>query len=112
MPAESGTSHAMAAFVSIVIGAFISDFLAAHVEVLTAASERIGGATTESTGAVVPEEVAGLSPFRRPLRFRGASRTTTSTGAPRPGQRIIRLMTNAQVASRRWSSARVRSTRR
>lgn len=60
MPAKSGASHALAAFLSIIIGAFISNFLSAHVRVLTAASERVGGAITGLTGAVVPEETAGL----------------------------------------------------
>jgi len=60
MPAKSGASHALAAFLSIILGALISNFISAHTELLTDLSSVTGQLIVGITGTSLPEEVSGL----------------------------------------------------
>lgn len=69
MPAKSGLSHAVAAFVSIVLGALISNFLSAHARVLTDFSHTVGGAITGTAGLSLPKPVTGMLVVSTVLAF-------------------------------------------
>lgn len=70
MPAKSGASHAMAAFLSIILGSIISNFLSAHTDLLTNLSERIGGGFAGAIGvSSLPENAMGLIIISTVLAF-------------------------------------------
>jgi len=69
MPAKSGGSHAIAAFLSIVIGALISNFLSAHTGLFRDASQSTGSAVTDVLGLGAPGQVVGLLVIAMALSF-------------------------------------------
>lgn len=60
MATTSGLSHAVAAFLSIIIGALLSNFLSAHSALLNRFSEGVGGVIVGITGISLSEDVTGL----------------------------------------------------
>jgi hypothetical protein len=69
VPTKTGGSHALAAFVSIVLGSLISNFLAAHTGLLTALSRSVGSVVTSVLGVSVPWRVTGMAVIATGLAF-------------------------------------------
>jgi hypothetical protein len=69
MPAKSGASHALAAFLSIVLGSILSNFISSHSGLLTTASESVGGTITGTTGITLSENAVGLLTISTALAF-------------------------------------------
>lgn len=69
MPAKSGLSHAVAAFISIVLGTTLSSVINAHTDLITQLSEGIGDVVSTATGISLHEEVAGLLLISTVLAF-------------------------------------------
>jgi hypothetical protein len=69
MPAKSGASHAVAAFLSIIIGSFLSNYLAAHESVLTGVTRAVGDRLVTTLGVPAPEVVAGMLVVSSVLAF-------------------------------------------
>jgi len=69
MPAKSGASHALAAFLSIVLGSILSNFMSSHSGLLTTASQSVGGTITGTTGITLSENAVGLLTISTALAF-------------------------------------------
>jgi len=69
MPAKSGVSHALASFVTIILGAFISNYLSAHLGVLWGITRSVGGIIAGVTGLNMPEVVTGIVVVSTVLSF-------------------------------------------
>lgn len=60
MPAKSGASHALAAFLSIVLGSVLSNVLSAHTTVIRDVSRSTGGVISAVPGMSLPDTVTGF----------------------------------------------------
>jgi hypothetical protein len=69
VPAKSGASHALAAFLSIVLGSVLSDFISSYSGLMTTASESAGGTITGTTGITLSENAVGLLTIPTALSF-------------------------------------------
>ena len=69
MPAKTGASHAVASFVTIILGAFISNYLSAHSGVLWGLTRSVGGFVVGLTGLDLPEVVTGIVVIATSLSF-------------------------------------------
>jgi hypothetical protein len=69
MPAKTGASHAVASFVTILLGAFISNYLSAHSSVLWGMTRGAGGTVTSLLGLDLPEVMTGILVIATGLSF-------------------------------------------
>jgi hypothetical protein len=69
MPAKTGASHAVASFVTIIIGAFLSNYLSTHSSVLWGLTRRAGDAVTSLLGIRLPEVMIGIVVIATVLSF-------------------------------------------
>jgi membrane protease YdiL (CAAX protease family) len=60
MPAKTGASHAIASFITIILGAFISNYLSTHSGVLWGLTHAAGGAVASLVGLDLPEVMTGV----------------------------------------------------
>lgn len=59
MPAKTGGSHALSAFVSMVVGTVLSKYIWEFAPPLAAVGEAVGAAVEAVTGASMPRELTG-----------------------------------------------------
>jgi hypothetical protein len=69
MPAKTGASHAVASFVTIILGAFISNYLSTHSSVLWGLTRSAGGTVTSLVGLDLPEVMTGIVVIATALSF-------------------------------------------
>lgn len=60
MPTKSGGSHALASFVSILMGGVLESYLSIHAPVVHGITEKFGSFLIEQTGLPVTERIAGI----------------------------------------------------
>lgn len=69
MPAKSGASHALASFITIILGTLISNYLNAHSNLLWGITRSVGGVVIGVTGLSLPEVVTGIAVVSTVLSF-------------------------------------------
>jgi len=60
MPAKSGSSHALAAITSVMLGSVLGSYIKTHSEMVKGFTNTVGAFLTESIGVPIHEDIAGM----------------------------------------------------
>ena len=60
MPAKAGSSHALSAIVSVMLGSVLGSYIKTHSEMVKGFTNMVGAFLTGSLGVPIHEEIAGI----------------------------------------------------